>query len=1152
MKRVFLIIFLACLVAALAVAQNVVSSLTGSVTDSSGAAMIKIPCSLTEQNTRVVLHSLTGDDGSINFPSVQAGTYTLTIETKGFKTFTMKDIKVDANQARALGRITLTVGEVTEAVTVVAQATPVELANGERAGTISQQQLENIALKGRDFFGTLGLIAGVIDTSLSRDSTSAYSQDPIYINGGRDRSINFMIDGVFGHNASNGSVITSPNPDAIAEMRVVTTPYNAEYGRMANGVINVVTKSGTTEFHGGGYGFVRDDSMNANGFFNNKYGNPRSNYEYRIYGYNVGGPVYLPHHFNSDKSKLFFFFSQEYNGLQANPGFATANTPTALERAGDFSQSFNSNGVLLLIKDPTTGQVLPGNKVPAGLIDPVGQAILNFFPLPNYTSPDPLQKYNANLRQGITASIPRRNDVLRVDANPKPKWNLYYRYLHNADNEEWPWGQWYINNNYMPNPNKATIGFKIPGTGHSAHATTTISPTLINEANFGYMYHNMGSWYEDLASVDRSKMGNPPRTNAATTANLLNVIPDVSFGGPNPNPIVSNMGPNPWYYRDRMITFSDNLIKVLGKHTFKVGINWENRYIYSENTGAAWRGSYNFGVNSNNPRDTGDGYSNALMGIFGGYTETNVWAQAYERINTQEFFVNDTWHATSRLSLDLGVRFYHLPPQTIENANGAAFNPALYNPAAVPKLYLPYIQNGTYFAQDPTTGGLLPSVLIGDFVPGSGNYANGSCVLGTCLPKGGYTAPAIQYAPRFGFAYDVTGDGKTAVRGGFGIFYDTIAGNSQNDTLGNPPVTYTSTLYYSTIQSLKAATGGNFGPSSITQPPIGQIPSSSTMSYSVELQRQLQGFVLDASYVGSLSRHLLGQQNINPIPIGAHFAASSFTNQGILLGDNFLRPYPGYGDINIFNQNLTGNYNALQTTLTRHFSHGLEFTANYTFSKALGDSFEWGDWSGISPYFSPRSRDYGPLSQDRRHVFNANVVYDLPNLGKMHGSKALGYLTDFWTVALTMVHQSGAPATLQWIGTGGVDWTGSSGSEPLRPDLVSNPNVSSRTFQQQFNQNAFALPAKGTFGNAGVDIVTGPSWTNFDASIRKRIPLGSEKRTLQFRGEFYNVFNHTEFNSMDTYANFDTSTGKQINQTFGYLNGANPPRIVQLSVRLQF
>lgn len=1152
MKRIVVAVVLGCLVAALAVAQNVVSSVTGSATDSSGAAMIKIPCRLTEQNTGVVLNSLTGDDGSINFPSVQAGTYTLTIEAQGFKTFTMKDILVDANQARALGRITLTVGAVTESISVVAEATPVELSNAERSGTISQQQLENIALKGRDFFGALGLVAGVVDTSQSRDSTSSYSQDPIYINGGRDRSINFMIDGVYGHNASNGSVVTSPNPDAIVEMRVVTTPYNAEYGRMTSGVINVVTKSGSSEFHGAGYGFVRDDSLNANGFFNNKYGTPRPNYEYQIYGYNIGGPVYLPGHFNADKSKLFFFFSQEFNNLKQNPGFQYVNTPTALERAGDFSQSFNSAGQLITIKDPTTGLPLSGNQVPANLIDPVGQAILNYFPSSNYVSPDPLQKYNSNLRSGMSASEPRRNDVLRLDAAPTSKWNLYYRYLHNKDDSEWPWGQWYIGSNYMPNPNKATVGFRIPGTGHAAHATTTFSPTLINEANFGYTYHNMGSWYQDPASVDRSKMGDPPRMNAAATKDLLNIIPDFTFYGPNPNPINSYLGPNPWYYRDRMISFSDNLIKIAGKHTFRFGFNSENRWTHSANLGAKWRGAYNFNSDSSNPMDTGDGYSNALMGVFDQYQETNTLAHSLYRINTLEFYVQDTWHPTPRLTLDIGMRFYHLPPQAAQDPTAAGFNPALYNPANAPKLYLPYIQNGKYYAQDPANGSLFPSVLIGKFVPGSGDYANGSCIFGQCLPAGGYTAPALQYAPRLGFAYDVTGDGKTALRGGFGIFYDTIAGNAQNNALGNPPVTYTSTVYYGTIQSLNGASGA-LGPSYVSQPPVGQIPSSSTMSYSLELQRQVQGFVLDASYVGSLSRHLLGNQNINPIGLGSRFNPASKTAQGILLGDDFLRPYLGYGDIVVFAQNLTSNYNALQTSLARRFSRGLEFHVNYTFSKALGASSN--DWSGVSPYFSPRSRDYGRLGQDRTHVLNSTLVYEIPKLGKKTGSRALGLVTDDWTLGVTLVHQSGAPSyAYQWgnIGTGGQDWTGSSGYEPLRADVVSNPEVSSRTFSQQFNTAAFVLPAKGTFGNSGMNILTGPAWTNFDTSISKRIPLGSEKRTLQFRGEFYNLLNHTEFNAMDTYANFNPSTGQQINPTFGSLSGANPARIIQLSVRVQF
>jgi hypothetical protein len=516
-------------------------------------------------------------------------------------------------------------------------------------------------------------------------------------------------------------------------------------------------------------------------------------------------------------------------------------------------------------------------------------------------------------------------------------------------------------------------------------------------------------------------------------------------------------------------------------------------------------------------------------------------------MNTLELFAQDTWRATSRLTLEIGMRFYHLPPLEDQEHVSGGINPSVYSRAKAPKLYLPYTQSGKSYAQDPATGNLFPSVLVGKFVLGSGDIANGSCVFGTCLPAGGYTAPAVQYGPRLGFAYDVTGDGKTAVRGGFGVFFDTIAPNAQNNAVGNPPNTYTSTLNYSTMPSLSASTGA-LGPASLSQPPLGEIPSSSTITYSLDVQRQLQSFVLNVSYVGSLSRHLLGNRNINPIPIGARFNPANRTAQGILLADNFLRPYFGYGDITIFDQNLTSNYNALQTTLSRRFSKGVEFQMAYTFSKALGTSGN--DWSGVSPYFSPRTRNYGRLGQDRTHVLTSSLVYDLPKLGKKTGHRALGFATDNWTLCLMVAHQSGAPGGGGSIGTSGVDWTGS--GESARADVVGDPKVSDRTFSRQFNTAAFALPAKGTFGNAGPNILTGPSWTNFDTSIVKHIPLGSEKRTLQFRGEFYNVLNHTEYSSMDAGMSFNTNTGQQLNTTFGYVNGTNPPRIIQLSVRVLF
>jgi len=1138
----------ACLLAAssLLPAQNITGSLTATVKDPAGSVIPNVEAVLTNQATGVSLPSRTNEAGILFYSVLQPGTYTLALSAPGFRSFQMKDIAITANERRSLGDITLQVGQVQERIEVAAEATPVQTASSERAASVSGDQLLNLGIKGRDFLGLLSILPGVVDTRSGAREVGMTGNvlQGLHINGGRESSIMYALDGISAvDTGSNTSVHNEPNMDAIGEVKVLTSNYQAEYGRNSSGTINVIIKSGTRDFHGSAYWYYRHESLNANSFFNNRTGTPKPIYRFNSGGYTVGGPIYIPGKVNKNRDKLFFFWSQEFVRRRLYPGVRFVTTPTALQRQGDFSQTFDLNGALIPIKDPTTGANFPGNVIPKSRLNNLGQSILNFFPLPNYVESDPALRYARNYRSNVSGRNPRKQEVFRIDYAISSTLTAYFRGIRDNDDEEWPYGSWVAGNlNY-----DLTNTFRPQrGRGGVFSITKTFSPTMVNDFTMGGTTRGQTFNPVEPEKVARSRMGNIGQWYPQ--ANESKAIPNMTFGGVS-NYINPSLGNIPYKNENPVFTFADNLTKVVGVHALKGGIYIE-RMRKDEVGGSNPRGAFAFDRNTNNPYDANYAFANAILGNFYSYSEANLRPYSHYRYTQVEFYIQDTWKLTKRLTMDAGVRFYNAPPAHDDRFAITTFDPTLYDAKTAAVMIRPGRDaTGKRVGVDPRTGQIYPVPYIGLFVPGSGNYAPGMVVGGKNYPSGLYQTQAIAVGPRIGFAFDPKGNGKMAIRAGFGIFYDRPQGNVYSGTNGQPPVTITPTLYFGQLDTFLQASG-TVGPPGVTAVNPGQQPLPRVMNYSFSIQREV-GFatVVDASYVGSAGRSLLYQREINAIPMYARFNPANVdptTNSP--LQDNFLRPYLGMGGIGMRGFGATSNYNSLQLTANRRMTHGLQYGVSYTFSKALGVGT--GDFDGVSPYFSMRQRNYGPLGYDITHVLSMNYAWNLPNPVKNWKQPVLDKIFDGWQLSGINTFASGTPFTVGFSTTDGTDMTGS--SEGQRINVLMDPKLdkSERTFYRNFKTEAFARPPRLDFGNLGLNTLRGPGINNWDVTITKRVNI-AEQRYFVFRTELYNAFNHTQFSSYDTTARFDAA-GRQVNANFGAYNGARDPRRIQLSLRFMF
>jgi hypothetical protein len=1245
MRHYTRIVFALALCCASLFGQTVTSSLVGTVVDPADAVVANAPVTLLDTGSGTVRNATTDNSGGFRFVNLTPSTYNLTVKATGFKSLTQTGIVVAASETHALGNVSLQIGATSDSVSVTAEIAQIQLSSSEKAQTVDSAALDNITLKGRDLFGYMKLVPGVIDTSTSRDVTSPGAIGGITINGNTSAK-NFTVDGITDMDTgSNGTLHYEPNLDAVQELKVLTSNYQAEFGRNSGGTITVVTKSGTQQFHGSFQWNHRHEQFNANSWANNhtltkvnglNVATARVPYRYNVETYSIGGPAYIPKLFNKDKKRLFFFWSQEYTGQFVAATPQKLYMPTAAERGGDFSQTFtntNGNPVPIVLKDPNNGNAqFPGNIIPPSTLDPIGVRLLNFFPLPNFTPTVSSELYVNNYFEQGSATHPRRNDVLRIDTYITSKINGYFRWINDHDDM----GVLFSGVQFGATAAGRGAGFAPmanvdhpnPGHGYAGSATWTITPTLINEVTVGnswntWAYYSLDNYAASLRSQFTAGGAAPPLpilfpipTSAqngpqSATNGYLPLLPTFSFGGSggpagasysrNGTSAGAEENFNPIW------TYQDNLSKIIGKHSLKMGIYVENNK-KSQPSSKAYNGQYTFAASTSNPFvNTNDGYANALLGHVASYTQANATTTFNVEYWNTEFYLQDNWKVNRKLTLDLGLRMYHQTPQIDLNNTFVNFNPSLYQKSAIARIYVPYCSNGaatctsanTLVARDPGTGAITSPGFIGNYVPNSGNPATGLQTLGlNGVSPEPYTQAVLAYGPRIGFAYDVAGDGKTAIRGGWGIFYNRLDGNQVYGMSGQAPSVYSQTVNNLTFAQINALNTG--APPSFTNLSLaplapnswttGKVPFDAVQNGSFDIQRNIgRSIVVDLGYTLNYSYNQKLTYNINYIPIGAGWpfnqaaldpTTGGSTSNGIGQYNTAILQrtiFPGYNAINSAYFLGHNNYNALTATANKRLSHGLAYGVTYTFSKGMGTT-------AYTPVVADNERwNYGRLGSDRTHNLQVNYNYDIPGVAKHFGVKGLGLITDSWSLSGITSFQSGAPynpACILTSGsaavTGGYTGTPDVGN---RCNVIGNPqgaglsNLTNGNGQVYFDYNQYAMSALATGPNnsivgppalgsqgGGSGNLSLPHVTNFDVTLSKLFPLGSEKRTLKIQAQAYNIFNHNEISGINGTGSggaasiqFNPTTGAVSNPTaLGFQSAAVNARVMAFSARFQF
>ena len=1077
------------------------ATLRGRVTDPTGAVIPKIDVTLINEASKDERKSKTNGEGIYTFSALVPSTYTLKVEASGFKTHTQTSVVLSPSDTRGLD-VEMAVGQTSEVVTVNATEEQIQTETGAKENTITAKQIDNLSIISRSAIELLRILPGVVAPNADQLESvgfvsGANSSNQYNVNGMRGEQNLITIDGsrMMDIGANNGSIITA-NPDMVQEVKVQTSNYAAEHGTSAI-QIAATTKSGGSGFHGSLYDYIRHHKFQANDRSNsiNNVKRPLSKYNYP--GGNIGGPVIFPKSdFNKNRDKLFFFAGYEYYYQRVDEGSSLNFTPTQKMRLGDFSEL--STPVLVpngcTVNGVTAGNPAPNNNL-APCRDAFGQALLNFFPLPNFADPNQPGK---NYVYSVLRPNDRNQIIGRVDYNVSDKTKLYVRLAREYEEQGFPRGLWWDSSNYEI-PGK--LQSKNLGRSFVINLTNVFSPTMTNEVLFSASKLKLNYDFADpdkvsYAALGLEKVGFFPGSNPYVPVSVL------TWG----NELHTAYGYPILAWNDSF-AITDNLTKVKGSHFMRFGA-----FIEQANKRQQSNHDTNIVVGQWGQNFTGNNFGDLFVGRPLEFAQATDRPVDNFRYYNYEFYAQDSWKIRSNLTMEYGLRVAYLPNNFERKGLGVLFDPRAYDKSQ------------------------------GIFIGGDRTRPNGFLLAARDeIPKGVLENPPVAWMPRLNFAWDVGGKGDMVVRAGAGLFYNRVQGNYDYYSSGQMPNMYSATVDtpWASPTGLKFSDLKNFDPfSAIANVNVSSrdinsndLPRIANMSLTIEKRLPGQN-LFTVGYVGTQGRHLPQQRSINIIPLGG------LNSGGIINGANLanpihraaldgsvlkqFRPFSAFNTIGVFQFTGTSTYHSLQATLSHQTGKNLQYFATYTFAKALGTvSTNESDGAAWADPIDTRGRSWGILPFDRTHVFNLSYNYNLPKLARgMLDNAVMRGVLDGWQMSGITTIQSGTPIRLRfsgdlsaagqgqaWWGTDAFVSNGQSAGA-ITPVYLGDPRLdSSKLGGKILDISKFQIPAFGVSGPAQPPFyIRSPSRSNFDVSFFKNFQI-SESQKIQFRSGFFNIFN---------------------------------------------
>jgi len=1168
--RIVLALFISIGAAGIGLAQSDLATISGFVRDPSGAS---VPgASVTVRNkSGVERQATTNDSGYYAITNVPPGLYTMSTEAPGFQRFESRDNKLDPS-ANLVIDANMTVGATNQTVEVSASAVLLQTESASVQTLVTREQIDSLEINGRNPIFMANLVPGTRGGTLANLSFN-FSQGPSNINGARTPESLITYDGAPAvRTRSNGTSIGAADVDSTQEIQILTSDYAAEYGRSSGGQIRITSKSGSQTFHGAAYEYVRNTVFDANPWQRNAV--PRTTgvtapIHYNQFGYNIGGPLYIPNHFNTDKTKIFWYWGEEW----VRYIFTDTNSltvPTVKMRSGDFSELLDPNNIFyhkaVVLMDPKTGLPFPGNIIPAAgtattgsTASPNGLGILNAYPLPNLTTP-----INGNQNWFFSAQHPQyqRKDTIAVDLNLTEKQRLRFRRVYFTFWE------------YQPldgGTNETPKFFDRPNQTNSIDHVWTISPTKVNEVLLSFSLDNVHIPVDQAHFLDRTTVGLNYPYIFPTGKEIPNRIPTVNmsaFSG-------LSGGPYPSHSAGPIYDVSDSFSWVKGNHTFKFGglyeysgendndeinvqacstctNNQNGQFLFSDNGGKFVRPGYTLA-------STGVAAANAAVGLFDSYSEIGNRAYTLFRGSMWEGFAQDTWKVRQNLTFTYGLRYSVVVPYHAVWRNMAVFDPALYDPAKAVTV-------------DPKTGLITGSPTIdqlynGMVIPGSAfpSSASGRVPVATSgLYAGLFHGLPDHYSdiqwgdvqPRVGIAYQI--NNKTVVRAGGGRFFTRLGVSDSIFLGGNPPFQPNASVSFGSVDN-----PGGTGTASVplvvtTQSKVFKNPEAWAWNFTVERELFWKS-LLSVGYVARRGLHQQRESDINQ-PTTAVVTA----NPGVNL--NALRPYKGFGSIRETDNVARSTYNSLQVAWNRRFSNTFQFGVSYTLSKSMDNGSNQRD---VVPDTYDTSMLWGPSEFDARHIVIINYLYQLPFFREQKGfaGKALGG----WQISGITQFQTGLPCSViapnvDYAGVGqDANW-GCGGNGQFwvvngDPKIIGTFGPKGQWFATTNPDGTpiFTAPTPGTFNTQRVrNLIYQPGYQNWNMGLFKTFPV-NERLRFQFRAEAYNVWNHPNW-CANSGCNGTTNIGLNPTNTatFGKVlskgsgTSGQGERNLQLSLRLEF